>query len=467
MDTSSATNSGDIPAVLVAGTNSGVGKTTITLGLMAALRRRGLKVQPFKVGPDFIDPTHHTAICKRPSRNLDTFMMGIDGVRRSFARAVRGADVAVVEGVMGLYDGLGSGEVASTAEVAKALGIPVLLVVNVHGMSRSAAAVVKGFQDFDSGVTVAGVILNRVGSARHLEALRGSIAAPIIGAIPRRQEIALPSRHLGLQMAFESNHDLGALADLLEENADIDAILDQRCHLPPIKDGGSDFWDDSLIRSDGGVAAWNTAAGKVRLGIAMDEAFCFYYQDNLDMLMQLGVEIIPFSPLRERLPDVDGLYIGGGYPELHAAELEQAPARTEIKKVAEDGMPIYGECGGLMYLGRSMAIGDRTFRMSGALPGDTLMTGKLQALGYVEAEVAGSNPVVSRGSMVLGHEFHYSCMDCDSDARLVYRLRRGSGIKDGRDGLIEGDVLGGYLHAHFVSFKPMRFVEHCRAYRRR
>ena len=211
-----------IPAVLIAGTHSGVGKTTVVLGLMAALRRRGLAVQPFKVGPDFIDPSHHTAICGRPSRNLDTFMMGIDGVKRSFNRGIAGADVAVVEGVMGLYDGLDATEEASTAQVAKALDIPVLLVINVHGMSRSAGAMELGYANFDPDVRLAGTILNRVGSERHLSILQDSLKLPIFGALPRSPQVELKSRHLGLQMGFEIEHDLEALVSLVEEHVDIE-----------------------------------------------------------------------------------------------------------------------------------------------------------------------------------------------------------------------------------------------------
>lgn len=248
-----------IPAVLLAGTHSGVGKTTVALGLMAALRERGLAVQPFKVGPDFIDPTHHSAVCGRPSRNLDTFMMGMEGVRRSFCLGVEGADVAVVEGVMGLYDGLDATEVASTAHVAKALKIPVVLVINVHGMSRSAAALELGFARFDPGVRIAGTILNRVGSERHLSILRRSLELPIFGALPRTPGIELKSRHLGLEMGFERKHDIKALASLVEEHSDLDKILELTCEPCPAQ------------------VAEALPEGNVRIGIARDEAFCFYY----------------------------------------------------------------------------------------------------------------------------------------------------------------------------------------------
>ena len=438
-----------IPAVLIAGTHSGVGKTTVVLGLMAALRRRGLMVQPFKVGPDFIDPSHHTAICGRPSRNLDTFMMGIAGVRRSFCVGVQGADVAVIEGVMGLYDGLDATEEASTALVAKALDIPVLLVLNVHGMSRSAAAVELGYSTFDPEIKIVGTISNQVGSERHYSLLQKSLKLPIFGAIPRRSDVEVESRHLGLHMGFEMKHDLEALASLIEDHADIDRILTLTCQMP-----------DAPFTSQ-------VAQRQVKIGVAMDEAFCFYYQENFNELRSKGVELVHFSPLRDNLPDVDGLYIGGGYPELYAKQLESSPTRLQIKSASQDGMPIYGECGGLMYLGEDLESGDSAYRMVGALPGTTVMTKKLQALGYVEADVVKPNPVVAMGKTIRGHEFHYSRMDCRRDAIFSYRLSRGKGIQDGWDGLAEHNTLGGYLHTHFYSYPVDRFVKSCEAYRRR
>jgi cobyrinic acid a,c-diamide synthase len=438
-----------IPAVLLAGTHSGVGKTTVALGLMAALRERGLAVQPFKVGPDFIDPTHHSAVCGRPSRNLDTFMMGVEGIRRSFCLGVEGADVAVVEGVMGLYDGLDATEVASTAHVAKALEIPVVLVINVHGMSRSAAALELGFANFDPGVRIAGTILNRVGSERHLSILRRSLRLPIFGALPRTPSIELKSRHLGLEMGFEREHDIKALASLVEEHADLDKILELTCQPCPAP------------------VAEVLPEGRVRIGVARDEAFCFYYQENISELERLGARPVFFSPMREELPGVDGLYIGGGYPELYSDQLERGRAREQIRRASEDGMPIYGECGGLIYLSEAIVFGDSRSRMVGALPASTVMTESLQALGYVEGEVVRSNPVVALGREIRGHEFHYSRLDCHGDARFAYRLKRGRGIRDGWDGLMEHSTLGSYLHTHFYTYPVERFVESCREYGRR
>lgn len=450
-----------IPAVLVAGTSSGVGKTTVVLGMMAALRRRGLVVAPFKVGPDFIDPSHHAAICGRPSRNLDTFMMGMDGVRRSFARGVEGADVAVIEGVMGLYDGLDATEVASSASVAKALGAPVLLVMNVHGTSRSAAAMALGYRSYDPKVEVAGLILNRVGSERHRSLLEDALAPlgiPILGTLPRRGEIALPSRHLGLEMGFESRHDLDALADFVEENAYLDRILELGCNVA----------EPEAQAEPEAETVQDQEGGRIRIAVAYDEAFCFYYAENFEILRRLGADLRFFSPIRDPLPEADGLYLGGGYPELYAGALEESPTRHEIKKAAEDGMPIYGECGGLMYLCESVVSKDgfSEKKMAGVLPATTTMTGRLQALGYVEGDVVAENPVVAKGTVIRGHEFHYSKMDCARDARFAYRFRRGKGIDGNKDGLVEHEVLGSYLHTHFSTFSVERFVESCRGYRR-
>ncbi len=438
-----------IPAFLIAGTHSGVGKTTVTLGLMAALRARGLVVQPFKVGPDFIDPSHHTAVCGRPSRNLDPFMMGEDGVRRSFYSALAGADVAVVEGVMGLYDGMDATEIGSSAQVAKILDLPVLLVINVHGMSRSAAALEKGFAEYDRGLRLAGTVLNRVGSPRHLDMLKSCLERPVFAALPREREMEMKSRHLGLVMGFEKEHDVLALAALLEKHAAIDEMLSLRAPALPAQ------------------AEMGNMEKSVRIGIAQDEAFCFYYYDNLRELERRGADLVFFSPLDDDLPDVDGLYIGGGYPELHAARLESAPARRQIKNASEDGMPIYGECGGLMYLGCAIEMETCSFKMVGALPGSTIMTKRLAALGYVRAEAVGQNIIAGLGKTLRGHEFHYSLFDCDRDARFAYQLCRGKGIQDGWDGLVEHNTLGGYLHAHFYSISVERFIESCKNYRRK
>jgi cobyrinic acid a,c-diamide synthase len=451
--------SNEIPAFLIAGTHSGVGKTTVTLGLMAALVARGLKVQPFKVGPDFIDPSHHTAVCGRPSCNLDPFMMTEDGVRRSFSSSIDGADVAVVEGAMGMFDGIDGTDESSSAHVANILNLPVLLVINVHGMSRSAAAVEKGFSEFDPRLRLAGTILNQVGSQRHLEMLKSCMNLPIYAALPREKEIEMKSRHLGLVMGFEKEHDLGALAAWLEKHAFIDRILELKVCAPA---GPA----QRAQKARGSQKVPVAPKAHAKIGIAWDEAFCFYYQDNLRELERCGAELVFFSPMKDDLPDVDGLYIGGGYPELHAASLQAASARRQILRASEDGMPIYAECGGLMYLGNKLVADSGTYEMVGALPGSTVMTKRLVALGYAKAEVVGDNPLASSGQTILGHEFHYSRFECEDDARFAYRMVRGKGIFDGKDGLMEHSTLGAYLHVHFFSIDCEGFIDRCKLYRK-
>ncbi|MDP2217436.1 MAG: cobyrinate a,c-diamide synthase [Methanolobus sp.] len=432
--------------VLLAGTHSGVGKTTVSMGIMAALKKREMDVQPYKVGPDYIDPTYHTAICGKPSRNLDTFMMQVDGIRRTFSKHANN-DINVIEGVMGLFDGMDSTEIASSAHVAKSLGAPVILVINVHGMSRSAAAIVKGFSEFDREVNIAGVILNRVGSPRHAQMIKDCIPdIPVVGILPRNQEISVPSRHLGLYMAHEQDFDASKLADFIEQNIDLDAIISIAESAPDIKPAK----EEKLPESD------------VKIGVALDSAFCFYYQEMFDSFREAGAEIVPFSPIEGEVPQVDGMYFGGGYPELYLKELEHSRTTKVLKDISADGMPIYGECGGLQYLSTSYEVEEKTYRTADLFPAETVMTKKLQALGYTEGTAKGD---FIKGT-IRGHEFHYSVTNCASDARLSYEMKRGKGIRDGKDGITEHNSLASYTHAHPASFPVKSFVEKCREYKR-
>ncbi|MDD3246658.1 MAG: cobyrinate a,c-diamide synthase [Methanosarcina sp.] len=435
--------------ILIAGTHSGVGKTTVSMGIMAALKHRQLRVQPYKVGPDYIDPSHHTAICGRSSRNLDTYMMGTEGVRQTVARTSADADIAVVEGVMGLFDGIDSTEIASSAHVAKTLDIPVILVINVHGMSRSAAAILKGYSEFDPEVRIAGVILNQVGSPRHAELVKNALPGniPVIGTIPRRKEIEVPSRHLGLYMAHEKDYNTVEMAAFIEENVDLDAVLElaEPCSVP----------EAEVIQKPG---------TDLRIGVAWDPAFCFYYQDMFDSFRNCGAEVVFFSPMAGDVPDVDGIYLGGGYPELYAEVLESSETTRKLKGLAADGLPIYAECGGLLYLCGTYEVDDRTYKLADVVPANTRMTNRLKALGYTEARPLDKN---FSSHNIRGHEFHYSITECDRDARFAYEMIRGKGIQDGFDGLVEHNTLAGYMHSHPASFPVDKFVGKCREYRRR
>jgi cobyrinic acid a,c-diamide synthase len=439
-------------ALLIAGTASGVGKTTVATGLMAALSKN-YKVQPFKVGPDFIDPGHHTQICDRPSRNLDSFIMGEKGVLETFSRASQGADYCIIEGVMGLFDGLDAIEIASTAHIAKILDVPILLVINAHGISRSIAAVVKGFSDFDRKVNIQGIMLNNAGSDRHVKLIKDSlrcagIKIPVIGALPRNKELSIPSRHLGLHMAGEND----------PKNAELASFIEQHIDMGSVKTIASNFKTLDIDLEASGEQF------NVKIGIANDSAFCFYYQDTFDALKRSGAELVFFSPMSDALPEVDGIYLGGGYPELFAKELEASGTRHEIKKAAEDGMPIYGECGALLYLCNSLET-DKIYKMAGALGASSRMTGKLQALGYTEAQNIIDSTIAKKGVIIRGHEFHYSLTECDSDARLVYRLQRGKGISEGRDGLMEHNTMASYMHTHPTSNSYDEFLRQCCKYR--
>ncbi len=446
-----------IPRIIIAGTHSGCGKTTTASGIMAALKARGLKVQPFKVGPDFIDPTHHTSVCKRQSRNLDPFMMGEENLIHTFESASKGADIAVIEGVMGLFDGIDSSEVSSTAHVAKILDAPVILVVDVKGMSRSAAALIKGYTEFDSAVKFAGVILTKGGSERHRAMASSAIETPILGWIPKNELMSVESRHLGLFMAGEDSK-LNDTASFIEEHCNLDGIISAA-------NNAGDIPKKAVTGINAGKSEINSGnadgdlANTVKIAVAMDDAFCFYYHDNFDYLKSAGAEIIFFSPLTDKLPKADAYYFGGGYPELHLTKLEDSPCKNDLKKAADSGIPIFGECGGLMWLGRSITTADgKSFRMAGLLDSDSAMCSRFQALDYSIGTTSGKS-FLEKGINIRGHEFHYSKTSVDSDACFDYKLSRGKGIDNGRDGLVCGSVLAGYTHMYFGPQTALEFVK--------
>ena len=439
-----------IPRIVIAGTHSGCGKTTIASGLMAALTERGLRVQPFKTGPDFIDPTHHTAICRRVSRNLDSFMMGETGVQRTFASSSGGADIAVIEGAMGLFDGIDGTDIASTAHVARILHAPVILVVDASAASRSVHAVIQGFQNFDPRIRIAGIIFNRIATGKHRDMIAAEQFVPALGWIPRQRGNEVKSRHLGLFMAHESGA-MGTFGQIIRESCDIDTILDIARNAP--------------FQTDPPSKKAPTVNRRAVIGVARHDAFCFYYQDNLDRLVRAGAEIRFFSPLQDPMPEADALYIGGGYPELHAQKLEDSRCRHSIQEMADKGMPIYGECGGLMYLCRSVAV-DREYKMAGVLPAGAEMTKTIQALGYVNGKYQGRPGLWAGAASLRGHEFHYSRVECDPDARFTIRLARGNGIQNGKDGLFEKNTIGTYTHAYFSDTFCRHFVTAAADFRR-
>ncbi|HXX55670.1 MAG TPA: cobyrinate a,c-diamide synthase [Methanoregula sp.] len=430
------------PRIVVAGTHSGCGKTTVASGIMAALAARGIPVQGFKAGPDFIDPSHHSVITGRPSRNLDPYLMGDKGVRETFYRASEGAGISVIEGVMGLFDGVDGTDFASTAHIAKILEAPVILVIDAKGMSRSVHAQIQGFRNFDPALRLAGVIFNRVGSQRHREMIASSLSVPCFGWIPRREDLATESRHLGLRMGSETS-TMKAFGSIVEEF----------CDVPSLIAAAGDICETSAAPSSG-----TPRKTRSRIGVGLDEAFCFYYQDNLDRLRLSGGELVFFSPMRDPLPDVDAVYLGGGYPELHLPALESSPCTGMLKKAAEKGMPMYAECGGLLYLARELGHG-KQYRMCGVLPATARMTPTVQALGYVSGTSANDPALFLRGLTVRGHEFHYSRVEPDRDARFALVLSRGKGVAEGKDWLVSGNAIGSYTHAYFSRKLSLAFVE--------
>lgn len=426
------------PAFLVAGTRSNCGKTTVTLGLMAALAAKGLTVQPFKCGPDFIDPTLHQLACGRISRNLDLWMASEAFTRRTFADHMHGAAIGVIEGVMGMFDGGSS----SSASLARALRVPVVLVLDVRAAAESAAAVVKGFETLEPAVAPQAVIVNRIGSPRHLTLVRQAIEehcrAEVIGFLPGSLDFAMPSRHLGLHMGEEAMapERLERLACTVGEHIDLDRLLGLAGRAAAERQAAAD---------DGQQPAHK----RVRIAVARDRAFCFYYEDNLDLLRASGAELVFFSPLTAAdLPEqIGGLYLGGGYPELFAADLAaNSSMRQAIRSWAEAGRPVYAECGGFMYLCQGIsADGGGQHEMVGLFPVTARMRRSRAALGYRQIRLTGDTLLGSAGTMLRGHEFHYSEIE-EMPAAIdrCYVLENGV-----REGYRYKNVLGGYMHLHF------------------
>jgi cobyrinic acid a,c-diamide synthase len=450
---------------VIAGTKSDSGKTTLTLGLLAALKRRGYKPAPFKVGPDFIDPGHHAQIVGTKSRNLDGWMLSKQYNLNNFAKNSATADIALIEGVMGLFDGYdGRSEAGSTAQIAKWLGAPVLLIVDARSMARSAAAIVKGFEQFDPDLNFAGVVFNHIGSPRHLnyleEALMGHVLMPCLGGVMRSESITIPKRHLGL-VTKEDHHlnktYLDRLVDLIEKSIDLDRLLEVLPQIRPIKLSETTPVPDSI---------------EVSIGVAQDAAFCFYYPENLELLARYGVQIKFFSPLTDyRLPqDIDGIYFGGGYPELHVKELaSNTTLRKEIKENSKRGMPIYGECGGLMYLGDAICdLDGQRHPMTGCLPFSTRMLPHLKRLGYREITLTGDTLMGPCGTIIRGHEFHYSeISDHFRSVATLYSVKDRIGKSRSFEGYQVNRTIASYIHLHWGSCPNAAetFATTCRQYK--
>jgi cobyrinic acid a,c-diamide synthase len=435
-------------AFAIAGPASGVGKTTVTLGLLAALRSRGLIVQPFKCGPDFIDPGHHRRVCQRASRNLDAWMLPAEVNRAIFLQHAASADVSVVEGMMGLFDGASrSSNAGSTAATAVLLNLPIVLVVDASQMAASAAALVHGFATFDPTVHLAGVIFNQVGGATHYSLLqeaveRGGRTAPL-GYLPHDNRLRIPERYLGLVTAGEevlSEEAVAYLADLVERHIDIDRLLDHAAVV------GS-FGDDQPAKPPPTTA---------RIGVARDRAFCFYYEDNVDALRRAGAEIVDFSPMDDAdlPPGLDALYFGGGYPELWADALSANHGmRASVKRFIDVNHPVYAECGGLMYLAETIQERNgRTRPMVGALPWTVVMTEQLQRFGYVEVTFTRDCLLGAAGTTTRGHSFHCSRIEgSTAEIPRAYQLHYALAGMDDAEGFTVGSVLASYIHLHFLS----------------
>ncbi|MDR3565045.1 MAG: cobyrinate a,c-diamide synthase [Negativicutes bacterium] len=450
-----------IPRLVIAGTSSGVGKTTIVTGLLAALKKRGYQVQSYKIGPDYIDPGFHQLASGKPAHNLDSWLMPEEALVSLFARTAAGNDIAMIEGVMGLYDG-GRGGVSSTAAIAKKLSAPVILVVDAKSAGESVAATVMGFRQYDSEVNLAGVIVNRLGSASHQAIVAEALARlniPAIGFIRRDEALTIPERHLGLTPVTETDAAtvVAAMAERLSQQVNIDALLDAaRSAMPLALPPGAPV---PVLRD-------------VKIGVACDEGFSFYYPESLAVLESLGAEIIPFSPLRDQvLPDVSGLIFGGGFPEMFLPELAANTAMQEaVRGAAGRGMPIYAECGGLMYLARQVTAFDgQTFAMVGVVPAVSMMQSKLQTVGYVEVTACRDNVLAQAGDKLRGHEFHFSSLEPTGDSESFpwafdFEKMRTGAVYPG--GYAADNLLASYLHMHFAGNRPaaVRFVTKCREF---
>ena len=451
-----------LPRIFIAAPHSGSGKTTLTCGLLAALRKRGLRVQACKIGPDYIDPGYLASASGRPAHNLDTWLMSSGVMSGIFARRAAQCDLTVVEGVMGLYDG-GRGGVSSTAEIAKILKAPVILVMDVRSMGDSAAAIALGFREYDRDVSLQGVILNRVGSPSHEALIRESmrrVGIPVLGAVARDDAFTISERHLGLLPTDENQgHSFDALSETMERSLDIDGILAIAAAAPPLP---LQPLPQLPARHD------------VRIAVARDQAFSFYYPESLRVLEEAGAELVFFSPLTDSaVPPADGVILGGGFPEMFARQLAANDSmKRSILQCLALNMPLYAECGGYMYLTRGIRDFEGTlFPMVGAVPALCRMEKKLQTVGYVEAESLFDSVLCPKGTVVRGHEFHFSSAQIDESAlgQCAWRIVRKRTGAASAGGFTQGSLTASYLHLHFAGCPELaeNFVSSCRRWRER
>lgn len=452
-------NFNNVPRLLIAAPQGRSGKTTITVGLIAALTARGIKVQPFKKGPDFIDPSWLTKVAGRTCRNLDSFLMDKETIKASFTTHTQGADISIIEGAMGLFDGVDVEGSGSAAEIAKTVKAPVILVVNCTRMTRSVAAMVQGYRHFDPDINVAGVILNNVARSRHENMLRASIEKycdiPVLGIMPKGKQYTIPDRHLGLVPASEDlslHQAVERVAEAAEKYLDLDKLLEVAARAPRLE---TTVGVPSSLATIKRPQQIETSQERPLVGVLMDRSFSFYYPENLEALTNAGAQLVAVDAINDQeLPPVDALYIGGGFPEVMATELvNNASLRADIKNRIEQDLPVYAECGGLMFLGRSIHWNDNVYPMVGALPFDVELTKKPQGHGYMVVEVCGENPFFPVGSQIKGHEFHHSkVINLDKEkAKFAYKVTRGHGIDGQYDGLVYKNVLAAYNHLHALA----------------
>lgn len=445
--------------LVIAGTSSGVGKTTLTIGIMSALKQKGLTVQGFKCGPDYIDPTYHTAVSGRKSRNLDSWMLNEQTLKEVLYKGSQGADISIIEGVMGFYDGKDpTSDTGSTADISLITNSPVLLVVQCNAMARSAAAIVKGFQLFNEQVNIVGVIANQVGSEGHYFLVKKAIELecniPVVGYLNKNADLTMPERHLGLIPSVERGEltpFFDQLGKVVSETVDLDQLYEIALTTPAVEQRSELF-----KRKMDPV---------VKIAVARDEAFNFYYEENLELLEASGAKLVYFSPLAgETLPkDVQGLYIGGGFPEEYAEKLSQlTDVKTSIKDAINMGIPTFAECGGFMYLCESMVTSDKLkYPMVGVLPGEISMTDRLAAIGYREVSGLNGNFLFDGVEQVRGHEFHYSTYSSSESMNAAFETKGRKGTM--KEGIVNKNLVAGYTHLHFASCPTLaeRWINQC------